>query len=276
MPTTQQTHYEVLGVARDATLDDIKKHYRKLARALHPDVLASQNLSAADLAAKQERFKQVTHAYDVLSDSEQRKRYDLGIQFGGGGFRFTPGPTAGPQMNDAMREAQARAQRQFFEDLARKLAEDLANNEAYREAQESTRRHAEALKKLRANLQLRLATVQLMVVVNYLALVVFLVTVFITQLVTKHVEQIQAGFSSLVGLSGGFDWALVSWAILGIAIGTFATAGYMFAVWMKTFQAVLSFKEDAKAFFGTFKHYLRSAIILAGTVGFILAALQHF
>lgn len=72
-------HYEVLGVDRDATPEEIKKAYRKLARELHPDVNPSDDAA--------ERFKSVTHAYDVLSDPDQRERYDLGPNagFGGGG-----------------------------------------------------------------------------------------------------------------------------------------------------------------------------------------------
>lgn len=75
-------HYEVLGVSRDATPDEIKKAYRRLARELHPDVNPGAEAS--------ERFKSVTHAYDVLSDAKQRQQYDLGDQggFGGGGQGF--------------------------------------------------------------------------------------------------------------------------------------------------------------------------------------------
>lgn len=75
-------HYEVLGVSRDASDDEIKKAYRKLARQLHPDV------NPGDEAA--EKFKEVTHAYDVLSNADSRRRYDSGGDSGGfagfGGF----------------------------------------------------------------------------------------------------------------------------------------------------------------------------------------------
>ncbi|MFT4212741.1 MAG: molecular chaperone DnaJ [Microbacterium sp.] len=74
-------HYDVLGVSRDASPDEIKKAYRRLARQLHPDVNPGEEAA--------ERFKLVTHAYDVLSDPEQRRRYDMGGDsggFGGAGF----------------------------------------------------------------------------------------------------------------------------------------------------------------------------------------------
>jgi molecular chaperone DnaJ len=70
-------HYDVLGVPRDASEEQIKKAYRKLARELHPDV------NPADDA--QERFKLVTHAYEVLSDANARRQYDNGGQQGFGG-----------------------------------------------------------------------------------------------------------------------------------------------------------------------------------------------
>lgn len=74
-------HYEVLGVERTATPEEIKRAYRKLARELHPDVNPSAEAS--------ERFKEVTHAYDVLSDPRERQQYDLGPQAGfGGGANF--------------------------------------------------------------------------------------------------------------------------------------------------------------------------------------------
>jgi molecular chaperone DnaJ len=73
-------HYEVLGVERDASSDDIKRAYRRLARQLHPDVNPGPDAA--------ERFKAVTHAYDVLSDPRQRQEYDLGGRGGGPDLGF--------------------------------------------------------------------------------------------------------------------------------------------------------------------------------------------
>jgi len=72
--------YKELGVAKSATQDEIKKAYRKLARANHPD-------SHPDDTAKHEKFKAVAEAYDVIGDPEKRKKYDQARElFGRGGF----------------------------------------------------------------------------------------------------------------------------------------------------------------------------------------------
>jgi molecular chaperone DnaJ len=86
--------YDTLGVDRDADGDTIKKAYRRLARQLHPDVNPDP--------ATQERFKDVSHAYEVLSDPEKRRMYDLGGDpYSGGGFGGA-GAGAGFSFTDIM------------------------------------------------------------------------------------------------------------------------------------------------------------------------------
>ncbi|PFG43634.1 molecular chaperone DnaJ [Isoptericola jiangsuensis] len=76
-------YYEILGVERDATPEQIKKAYRRLARELHPDVAGAEG---------EERFKDVARAYEVLSNREKREQYDMGVDptapggGAGGGF----------------------------------------------------------------------------------------------------------------------------------------------------------------------------------------------
>jgi molecular chaperone DnaJ len=65
-----QDYYDTLGLQRDASQEEIKKAYRKLARKLHPDVNPD--------AETHERFKEVTRAYEVLSDPQKREMYDMG------------------------------------------------------------------------------------------------------------------------------------------------------------------------------------------------------
>ncbi|HEY3528744.1 MAG TPA: molecular chaperone DnaJ [Nocardioides sp.] len=78
-------YYAVLGVDKKATQADIKKAYRKLARANHPD---SNPGDSADSRAKHEKFKAVAEAYDVIGDEEKRQKYDeVRRLYEGGGFR---------------------------------------------------------------------------------------------------------------------------------------------------------------------------------------------
>ena len=78
-------YYEVLGIKRNATQDQIRQAFRKLARKLHPDVNPGDK-------ASEEKFKEINEANEVLSDPEKRKRYDqLGANWKDGA-EFTPPP----------------------------------------------------------------------------------------------------------------------------------------------------------------------------------------
>jgi molecular chaperone DnaJ len=83
--TTPKSPYDVLGVSKSASADEIKKAYRKLARQYHPD------RNPGDASAE-ERFKEIQGAYDVLSDPDKRKQYDaFGSANGRQGGGFTGG-----------------------------------------------------------------------------------------------------------------------------------------------------------------------------------------
>ncbi|MPV49760.1 molecular chaperone DnaJ [Pseudactinotalea sp. HY160] len=72
-------YYEILGVSREATTEEIKRAYRKLARQHHPDIAGPES---------EERFKQITEAHEVLSNPEKRQMYDVGGSQGGSGAGF--------------------------------------------------------------------------------------------------------------------------------------------------------------------------------------------
>lgn len=84
----EKDFYAALGVAKDVSDAELKKVYRKLARQYHPD-------SNAGDAAAEARFKEISEAYSVLSDPEQRKEYDQMRALGAGGARFSPGAGGG-------------------------------------------------------------------------------------------------------------------------------------------------------------------------------------
>jgi DnaJ-class molecular chaperone len=99
MPVSSRDFYEVLGVGRSASEDDIRTAYRKLAKQWHPD-----RHQSGDKAKAETRIKEINEAYDVLSDPDKRAKYDrfgpLFQQMGGakGGARSRTGPfsDAGP------------------------------------------------------------------------------------------------------------------------------------------------------------------------------------
>src|ERR1051326_744422 len=62
-------YYKILGVARGATEDEIRKAFRKLARQYHPDVAKNKTVA-------EEKFKEINEAYEVLGDPEKRKKHD--------------------------------------------------------------------------------------------------------------------------------------------------------------------------------------------------------
>jgi molecular chaperone DnaJ len=100
MATTRRDYYEVLGLGRGATQDEVKSSYRKLAKEHHPD------RNPDNRAEAEERFKELSEAYEVLADANKRRLYDsyghegVSRQFGPGGFDFRRDFTHGEDISD--------------------------------------------------------------------------------------------------------------------------------------------------------------------------------
>jgi molecular chaperone DnaJ len=78
-------YYEILGVSKDASQEEIKKRYRTLALKMHPDRLVGK--SDSEKKEVEKKFQEITGAYEVLSNENSRKKYDLESRGGGfGGF----------------------------------------------------------------------------------------------------------------------------------------------------------------------------------------------
>lgn len=89
MPVEFKDYYKILGVPRTASADEIRKAFRSLARQYHPDV-------AKDKKHAEEKFKEINEAYEVLGDSEKRKKYDaLGADWRERGYTPPPGAQGG-------------------------------------------------------------------------------------------------------------------------------------------------------------------------------------
>ncbi len=100
MPEHRKDYYELLGVAKDATADQIKKAYRKLAVQYHPDKNPGNKEA-------EEKFKEITEAYEVLSDEDKRHQYDqfghAGMGRGAGGFGGAAGYGGNIDLEEALR-----------------------------------------------------------------------------------------------------------------------------------------------------------------------------
>ena len=98
-----KSYYEVLGVDKNATDDDIKKAYRRLARKYHPD------LNRDDPKAAEVKMREINEAYDALKDKDKRKQYDSTLDATPKRSSKTPYPNAEDVLNEMFGKASATA-----------------------------------------------------------------------------------------------------------------------------------------------------------------------
>jgi curved DNA-binding protein len=133
-------YYKTMGVGRDATQDEIKRSYRKLARKYHPDVSKESDAET--------RFKEIGEAYEVLKDPEKRTAYDqLGMNWQGGqDFRPPPGWDAGFEFRGANAEqVEPAAFSDFFESLFGQAGRTSAGQRSQRFHARGEDHHAKVL-----------------------------------------------------------------------------------------------------------------------------------
>jgi DnaJ-class molecular chaperone len=143
-----QDYYQVLGVPREVSPDDLRKAYRKLALEWHPD-----RHPEGERAAAEQRFKRIGEAYAVLSDPEKRAKYDRFGEQWEHGQEFTP-PTQGRRMSAEEFRRSFGGEGGFSDFFAHMFGEDLE-----REMGQGPRRHARFQRRgadVRADLQLAL------------------------------------------------------------------------------------------------------------------------
>ena len=118
----KKNYYDILGVSKTASADEIKSAYRKLVKQYHPDLHPNDKEAA-------EKFKEVNEAHETLSDEQKRKEYDYslehpGMNFGGGGFSgdfsgfsdiFSDKPQRNWMMRDHVRQCVASVTAEFAE-----------------------------------------------------------------------------------------------------------------------------------------------------------------
>src|SRR5438034_7829624 len=107
-------YYQVLGVAETATVDEIKKAFRRLAKQYHPD-RNPNNTQAA------ERFKEINEAHDVLSDPDKRKRYDQLRRYGAYAGAGRGGSAGAPGAGGVDRSEEHTSELQSHSDLVCRL-----------------------------------------------------------------------------------------------------------------------------------------------------------